>query len=153
MRLHVLCVSKRPSDWVARASQEYLKRLTGQLDVSVTEVSPAALSTRALSLDKEAAKLRRAMPRKAYTIALDERGRAWSTIELAAELDRWRGAHGDVVCLIGGAAGLAPSLLDEADGAWSLSPLTLPHQLVRVILIEQIYRAWSVLNNHPYHRE
>ena len=153
MRLNVLCVSKRPSDWVARASQEYLKRLTGQLDVNVMEISPAALSTRALSLDKEAGRLRRAIPRKAYTIALDERGQAWSTNELAARLDGWRGAHGDVVCLIGGAAGLAPSLLDEADCAWSLSPLTLPHQLVRVILIEQIYRAWTVLNNHPYHRE
>lgn len=153
MRLHILCVSKRPSDWVARASQEYLKRLTGQLDVSVTEVAPAALSNRALSLDKEAGRLRRAMPRKAYTIALDERGSAWSTRELATRLDGWRGNHGDVVCMIGGAAGLAPSLIAEADCRWSLSALTLPHQLVRVILVEQIYRAWSVLNQHPYHRE
>lgn len=153
MRLHILCVSKRPSDWVLRASQEYLKRLTGQLDVSIIEVAPAALSNRALSLDKEAARLRRAMPRKAYTVALDERGGAWSTLEFARKLDGWRGAHGNVVCLIGGAAGLAPSLLEEADCTWSLSALTLPHQLVRVILVEQIYRAWSVLNQHPYHRE
>ncbi len=153
MRLHIVCVSKRPSDWVARASQEYLKRLTGQLDVRITEIAPAALSNRALSLDKEASRVRRAMPRKAYTVALDERGSAWSTRELASRLDGWRGSHGDVVCLIGGAAGLAPALLDEADCTWSLSALTLPHQLVRVILIEQIYRAWSVLNQHPYHRE
>tara|TARA_R110002096_G_scaffold12899_2_gene45923 strand:- start:5462 stop:5923 length:462 start_codon:yes stop_codon:yes gene_type:complete len=153
MRLHIVCVSKRPSDWVARASHEYLKRLTGQLDVSITEIAPAALSNRALSLDKEASRVRRAMPRKAYTVALDERGSAWSTRELASRLDGWRGSHGDVVCLIGGAAGLAPALLDEADCTWSLSALTLPHQLVRVILIEQIYRAWSVLNQHPYHRE
>jgi len=153
MRLHIFCVSKRPSDWVARASQEYLKRLTGQLNVSITEIAPAALSNRTLSLDKEASRLRRAMPRKAYTVALDERGSPWSTHELASRLDGWRGSHGDVVCLIGGAAGLAPALLDEADCTWSLSALTLPHQLVRVILIEQIYRAWSVLNQHPYHRE
>jgi len=154
MRIHILCVTRRPADWVARGAEEYLKRFSGQLDVRVTEIAPAGPTpNRSAGLDKEAAKLQRAIPRTAHTIALEERGQSWSTKQLAGELQRWRGEYNDVVCIIGGAAGLAPTLVDAADRRWSLSALTLPHQLVRVIVLEQLYRAWSLLNNHPYHRE
>jgi 23S rRNA (pseudouridine1915-N3)-methyltransferase len=85
-------------------------------------------------------------------VALDERAAQWSTTELAAKLDHWRGEHAEVACFIGGAEGLSPALVADADSRWALSRLTLPHQLVRVVLIEQLYRGWSVLHNHPYHR-
>ena len=85
-------------------------------------------------------------------MALDERGAAWTTQQLATRLEDWRTRGGDVVLAIGGAEGHAPQTRSAAREVWSLSPLTLPHALVRVIVIEQIYRAWSILNHHPYHR-
>jgi 23S rRNA (pseudouridine1915-N3)-methyltransferase len=153
MRIHILCISKRPRDWVAQATHEYLRRLQGQLDIVVSEIAPSVnQSSKAAQLDKEADRLRRLCPARAYRVALDERGAQWSTLDLAANLDRWRGEHADVVCFIGGAEGLAPRIITDADSRLSLSRLTLPHQLARVILIEQLYRGWSVLRNHPYHR-
>jgi 23S rRNA (pseudouridine1915-N3)-methyltransferase len=153
MRIHILCVSKRPRDWVTQATTEYLKRLKGQLDVVVSEIAPAAKQpSKTTQLEKEAERLRRFCPRGAYTIVLDERGDQWSTSELAANLDGWRARHTDVACFIGGAEGLAPGLVAAADCRWSLSRLTLPHQFARVLLVEQLYRGWSLLHQHPYHR-
>lgn len=153
MRIKLLCVSKRPVDWVRLASDDYLKRLKGQLDVAVLELAPAVKpSTSALGMAKEATKLQSACPAGALIVALDERGANWATSDLATRLDRWRGDYADLVFMIGGADGLAPELRDNAAEVWSLSRLTLPHQLARVIAIEQIYRAWSLLHNHPYHR-
>jgi len=153
MRIHRLCVSKRPSDWVAAASTEYLKRLKGQIDIRATEIAPAARRGQASAdVDREAAKLLRLCPQQAFRIALDEHGELWSTADLAARMNDWRGAHADVAFMIGGADGLAPSLKRDAACLWSLSRLTLPHQLARVVVIEQLYRAWSLLHNHPYHR-
>ena len=152
MRITILCVSKRPREWVSAAANDYLKRLTGQLDVVVREVAPIKRSSRSDQLDKEADRLRRCCPRGAYQIALDERGEHWSTKDLAVNLDKWRSECANVVFFIGGAEGLAPSIVAGADRHWSLSQLTLPHQLVRVIVIEQLYRGWGILHNHPYHR-
>lgn len=153
MRIHVLCVARRPRDWVGQATNEYLQRLKGQLDVVVKEIAPAAKqSSKIIQLKKEADRLRRGCPPRAYTIALDERGDQWSTIELAENLDRWRAEHAEVVCFIGGAEGLAPDIVAQADRRWSLSRMTLPHQLARIVLVEQLYRGWSLLHNHPYHR-
>ena len=152
MRIHVLCVSKRPREWVSAATNDYLKRLKGQLEVIVHEVSPIKQGSRGAQLEKEAERLHRLCPPRAFKVALDERAAQWSTTELAAKLDHWRGEHADVACFIGGAEGLSPALVADADSRWALSRLTLPHQLVRVVLIEQLYRGWSVLHNHPYHR-
>jgi 23S rRNA (pseudouridine1915-N3)-methyltransferase len=85
-------------------------------------------------------------------IALDGRGRAWSTEELADTLASWLADGRDLALLVGGPEGLAEACIERADGIWSLSPLTFPHPLVRVILAEQLYRAWSILQGHPYHR-
>jgi 23S rRNA (pseudouridine1915-N3)-methyltransferase len=85
-------------------------------------------------------------------IALDERGKAWDTIQLSTTLQTWREASQTVCLLIGGANGLHPDSKQRSTQLWSLSPLTLPHPLVRVVLIEQLYRAWTLLINHPYHR-
>ena len=152
MRIHILCVTKRPRDWVTQATDEYLKRLRGQIDIVVSEIAPVKQSSRTDQLEKEAERLRRLCPSRACMVALDEHGEPWSTDQLASKIDRWRQDYKDVACIIGGAEGLAPAIISDADHRWSLSKLTLPHQLVRVILSEQLYRAWSVLQNHPYHR-
>lgn len=152
MRIHILCVTKRPRDWVTQATDEYLKRLRGQIDIVVNEIAPIKRSSRIAQLEKEAERLRHLCPPRACMIALDEQGDPWSTDQLASKIDRWRQDYSDVACIIGGAEGLAPAILSDADHRWSLSKLTLPHQLARVILTEQLYRAWSVLQNHPYHR-
>ena len=93
-----------------------------------------------------------ALPKGARVVALDVKGRAWSTEELAKELDAWRHDGRDVALLVGGPEGLAPECLSRAEQRWSLSSLTLPHPIVRIVVAEQLYRAWSILNHHPYHR-
>ncbi len=152
MRIHILCVTKRPRDWVTQATDEYLKRLRGQIEIVVNEIAPIKQPSRTAQLEKEAERLRRLCPPRACMVALDEHGDPWSTVEVASKIDRWQQDYSDVACFIGGAEGLAPAILGEADHRWSLSRLTLPHQLARVILTEQLYRGWSVLHNHPYHR-
>lgn len=152
MRLHLLCVSRRPTGWVTEAGAEYLKRLKGRLDLQVRELSPATASQPEEQRQREAETILKAVPTGARLVALDERGMAWSTAELANELAAWRDEARDVALVIGGAEGLAESLRQSAARCWSLSRLTLPHQFARILVIEQIYRAYSLLNNHPYHR-
>jgi 23S rRNA (pseudouridine1915-N3)-methyltransferase len=152
MRLHLLCVSRRPAGWVTEAGAEYLKRLKGRLDLQVRELSPATASQPEEQRQREAETILKAVPAGAKLVALDERGLAWSTAELANELAAWRDEARDVALVIGGAEGLAESLRQSATRCWSLSRLTLPHQFARVLVIEQIYRAYSLLNKHPYHR-
>ena len=139
MRLHLYCVARRPPKWAAEASAEYEKRLTGQLDFRPREIAPCTNAANPeQQREREAQTVLKTLPDNAWLVALDERGSAWTTLQLAARLD--------------GAEGHAPGLRSAAKEIWSLSPLTLPHALVRVIVTEQIYRAWSVLNHHPYHR-
>ena len=101
---------------------------------------------------REAEALLAAIPEKAHVIALDNRGASWSTEQVAEQLERWQELGKSLVLLIGGADGLHPSVRQRADQMWSLSALTFPHPLVRVVLAEQLYRAQSLLDNHPYHR-
>jgi len=107
-------------------------------------------TNRLMTLESEA--LYAAMPARARVIALDVKGRAWSTEELAASLEGWMGDGRDVGFMIGGPDGIANDISQKADNRWSLGPLTLPHPLVRVVLAEQLYRAWTITRNHPYHR-
>ena len=93
-----------------------------------------------------------AIPKSAHVVALDGRGKPWSSEELSVQLERWRMLGKDLAFLIGGADGLDAPVLDRADQRWSLGPLTLPHPIVRIVLAEQLYRAVSLLGNHPYHR-
>lgn len=152
MRLRLLCVSRRPAAWVADAGQEYLRRLKGQLDVEVREIAPAQAANAAQQKAREGEMILKAAA-GATLVALDERGTQWSTREFADTLARWRDSGTDVVLAIGGAEGHSDAVRAHAAATWSLSRLTLPHQFARVLVIEQIYRAWSLLNNHPYHRE
>jgi 23S rRNA (pseudouridine1915-N3)-methyltransferase len=94
-----------------------------------------------------------AVPKGARSIALEISGKAWSTQKLASEMENWMAGGRDICLFVGGPDGLSDECLASVDGKWSLGPLTLPHPLVRVVLSEQLYRAWSIVNHHPYHRE
>jgi 23S rRNA (pseudouridine1915-N3)-methyltransferase len=100
----------------------------------------------------EGERMLKAIPRGCRVLALDVRGKEWSTEQLTGKLDEWMAGGRDIALLVGGPEGLAESCLQRADGRWSLSPLTMPHPLVRVVLADQLYRAWSIMRNHPYHR-
>lgn len=141
--------------WVTAGYAEYAQRLPRECSLVLHEVEPAK---RAKSTDLERAKrdegerLLALVPPAARVVALDIQGRPWSTEELAAKLAAWLAGGSDVALLVGGADGLSEACRNRAHETWSLSRLTLPHPLVRVVLAEQIYRAWSILKHHPYHR-
>ncbi|WP_126453266.1 23S rRNA (pseudouridine(1915)-N(3))-methyltransferase RlmH [Sulfuriflexus mobilis] len=155
MRIHLIAVGQRMPGWVTTAYQDFAKRLPSEYRLNLVELAAGkrgknADITRAIA--DEGKRMLDALPRDCRVIALDEQGHAWGTQDLAAQLSDWSQGGRDVALLIGGADGLAPEVKQRADMSWSLSNLTLPHALVRVVLAEQLYRAWSLLNNHPYHR-
>lgn len=156
MRISVAAVGQRMPDWVRSACEDYLRRMPRDLAVQLNEVKPAARGEgRALErvLEDERDRLAERIPAGSLVVALDERGSLWTTRELAACVDRCRQEARDLVFLIGGADGLHASFKASGRAQFSLSRLTLPHALARVVLCEQLYRAASLLNNHPYHRE
>lgn len=155
MRLLLAAVGRRPPAWVSQACEEYRKRLPAALTPQLLEIAPSGRHARsgAAAKDEEAARIRAAIPGRARLVVLDERGEAWTTRELADRWRQWQQDAIDVALIIGGANGCADGLKREARAQWSLSRLTLPHMLVRVIVYEQLYRAWSLLSGHPYHRE
>jgi len=141
--------------WVNQAYQEYSQRLTRDCRLVLKEV-PAIKRTKNADLDKikaqESQKLLDLIPAGDRVIALEVGGRAWSTEQLSIELSQWLRSGQNHCLLIGGPEGLDEPCRQRADQLWSLSPLTLPHPMVRIIVAEQLFRAWSILNNHPYHR-
>jgi 23S rRNA (pseudouridine1915-N3)-methyltransferase len=155
MQLLVAAVGQRMPNWVNEAWNEYARRMPPGLALNLREIS---LAKRTRNSDTkrltaiEGRALLDAMPARARIVALDVLGRAWSTEELAAQLERWMGEGRDVGFLIGGPDGIDADVMKKADDRWSLGPLTLPHPLVRVVLAEQLYRAWTITQNHPYHR-
>jgi len=155
MRLHIIAVGHKMPDWVTNAFQEYSKRLPNNYHLNLVELSPAIRSKSTdlqRAIDDEGERMLAALPKQAWVVALDEKGKSWNSKELAKSLSNWQQDGRDVALLIGGADGLASAVKARADQTWSLSALTLPHGMVRVVLAEQLYRAWSLLNNHPYHR-
>lgn len=143
------------SDWVKAGYREYAGRLPRECALSLIEIpagkrSPHADLTRILRVEGE--RLLAAVPSGSRMIALDERGREWNTVELADRLTGWLRDGRDLSLLIGGPDGLDTPCQDRAEQLWSLSRLTLPHPLVRIVVAEQLYRAWSLLHHHPYHR-
>lgn len=141
--------------WVEEGFAEYARRLPPEVALRLVEipaVSGAKKDGRARILQREAERLLAAIPGQALTLALDVSGQLWTTEELARRLSAWMGTGRDVALLVGGPEGLAPACLELASERWSLSRLTFPHPLVRVIVAEQLYRAWSILRKHPYHR-
>lgn len=155
MKLTLLSVGDKLPAWANTAVAEYLKRMPREARVELVEIKPEKRAGQSADSIKaiEATRLLDKLPAGARLLALDEHGREVTTKELADLMARWMAEGRDVALVIGGADGLAPSLLDKAEAKLSLSRLTLPHALARVLLAEQLYRAVSLLNNHPYHRE
>lgn len=155
MIIRLLAVGHKMPDWVLTGFTEYAQRMPRESRLDLVEIAPArrvGARDAARAMHDEGARIRAQVRRGARVIALDERGSPWSSKELAAHLARWLQDGRPVELLIGGADGLDPVLRDEADARWSLSPLTLPHMLVRMLVAESLYRASSMLKNHPYHR-
>lgn len=155
MRARIVSVGERMPVWVAEGFAEYRKRLVRDLPLELVEIRLGERGKGrdiARALQEEGAAMLMAIPREAHVIALDSRGKPWSSEDLAREFARWRMDGRDLVFLVGGPDGLAPMALERSMQRWSLGPLTLPHMLVRVLLVEQLYRAVSMLGNHPYHR-
>lgn len=159
MKLVIAAVGHRMPDWVAAGCNEYLKRMPRELPMSIVEIKPEPRGGKPGGKSREqlaAAEKARILPAVAgcaRSIALDERGRDLTTLQLAQRLEAWMQEGGDTAFLIGGADGLDAELKTQADETIRLSSLTLPHAMARLLLCEQLYRAISVVKNHPYHRE
>lgn len=155
MRIRVLAVGTRMPDWVTAGWRDYAERLPRECRLELTEI-PLVRRGKNPDLDRlrrrEGEKLLAACPDGTRLLALAVDGRQWSTPELAEQLAAWLADGRDLALAVGGPDGLDPAVVARAEATWSLSRLTLPHPLVRVLVAEQLYRAWSLLNNHPYHR-
>lgn len=154
MRITVLALGTRMPEWVETGVIEYGKRLPPEIRLHWRELPLAnrGKGGNPRARAEEAGAVRRAMPQDDRLVVLDVRGRALATEQLARQLSRWQMSGMNYSLVIGGPEGVDDSLLQEAEWQWSLSPLTLPHPLVRVVLAEQLYRAWSINAGHPYHR-
>lgn len=155
MKLRLLAVGTRMPDWVDAAFADYTRRLPAEYGFTLQEiaVTPRGKNADIARLKRdEGEKILKALPRDTRLVTLDERGTQWTTEQLAARLNAWLQDGRDVTLAIGGPDGHAPEVLARADESWGLSKLVLPHALVRVVVAEALYRAWSVNANHPYHR-
>ncbi len=142
-------------EWVKAGFEEYARRMPREARLALTEIKPEVRGAQDVERVQRAEhkRIAAALPAGCFKVVLDERGRSFPTRQLADIMARWQQQGRDIAFVIGGADGTASALRKEADLLWSLSPLTLPHALVRVVLAEQLYRAVSILKNHPYHRE
>lgn len=141
----IIAVGKKMPSWVNDTFCEYQKRLPSDYSLQLVE-------TPKKTIQQEAKLILAAIPKGSFVIALDEKGKQWNTAQLSIQLQQWRETHGKLSFIIGGPDGLAPEVLERSNAMWSLSQLTFPHPLVRVVVAEQLYRAWSLQAGHPYHR-
>lgn len=155
MRLLIVAVGQRVPDWAQTAWDDYAKRFPFELKVELKAVKTEPRASKSLDTlyAAERARIEAAIPKGFRIVALDERGTTLSTMALAGKLKDWQLSGDDVALVIGGPDGLDPAFRQAAHERIRLSDLTLPHAMVRVLLIEQLYRAWSINANHPYHRE
>ncbi len=158
MKFLVVAVGHRMPGWIATGFEEYAQRMPRTARMELKEIKPATRSGGSAAsvqqwLAVEAERIRNALPRQCLRVVLDEKGKLCSTRDLARRIESWQQEGRDIAFVIGGADGTEPGLQQQADLLLSLSPLTLPHGLCRVLLAEQIYRAISLTAGHPYHRE
>jgi len=155
MRIRLLAVGTKMPGWVLEGFQEYAKRLPRELTLELVEIplGPRHKShDSARAIARESELLLAQIDKRDYVVALDVLGKAWDTPQLSTQLANWQMQGDNIALLIGGPDGLSRECLARAQQRWSLSALTLPHPLVRIVLAEQIYRAWTILQNHPYHK-
>lgn len=155
MKIRLIAAGTKMPAWVEAGVKEYSRRLPRDFQLSITEIPLGARGKSAdvqRAIRKEGEAMLAALTRNDYTVALDVQGRALSTEALADRVEQIREQGQDLALLVGGPDGLAAECLQQSREKWSLSALTLPHPVVRVVVAEQIYRAWSFLNGHPYHR-
>ena len=155
MRLLLMAVGQRQPGWADEAYEDFAKRFPPEmrLELKAVKAEPRGGKSTEQLMAAEAQRLEAALPKSVRRIVLDERGDRVTTKQLAERLERWKGDGRDVAIFIGGPDGLHPDLKGKADELLRLSDLTLPHAFVRVLLAEALYRAWSVMEGHPYHRE
>jgi len=154
MRIHLLAIGKRMPGWVDDGYDNYARRLPRDwLRLHVLAQAKHGGGDAKRNIETEGQSLLGALPKSARVIALNASPKSWSTEHLRERLERWMMDGRDIALLIGGPDGLSGAVLQAAEEHWSLSALTLPHGLVRVLVAEQLYRCWSMLNNHPYHRD
>lgn len=155
MQLVIAAVGHKMPAWIESGFGEYAKRMPPECRIQLREIKPidrAGGKTAETVMAQERARIEAAIPKGARLIALDEHGRDVTTVQLSRYLMQWQRDGGDVTFIIGGADGLDPGIKQQADMLIRISSLTLPHGMVRVLLAEQLYRAWSITQNHPYHR-
>ena len=155
MKARLIAVGENAPAWVATGFEEYRKRLSHWLPLELVEIEPGLRGKGrdpARAIDDEGGRVLAALPKNTHVVLLDGPGKPWTSEQLAQRLEHWRGLGRDLALLIGGPEGHAADVITRADERWSLGPLTLPHMLVRLVVAEQLYRAASLLANHPYHR-
>ncbi len=155
MKTRILAIGGRPDDWVRAGVATYLERLPAHLKPELVEIPLAPRSSGsdpAVAKAREGQRIMQRLKPNEFVITLDERGKLWSSIELSQQLERWQAECDAVALVIGGPEGLADDVRQRANQSWSLSALTFPHGMVRVMVIEQLYRAWTILQGHPYHK-
>ena len=156
MRIQLIAVGSKMPSWVEQGYQQYVKRFPSDMPLSLTEIPAGKRGKNAdikRILHKEGELTMAAIPKGNRIVTLEVTGKPWDTPMLASNMQKWQMDGRDVSLLIGGPEGLAPECIAASEQKWSLSSLTLPHPLVRIIVAESLYRAWSVITNHPYHRE
>ncbi len=156
MQIDLIAVGKRMPTWIESGFKEYAKRLPKNINFKLIEISPAIRGKNNIAENykqKEEEKILAAIPPNSIIIALDEHGRLIGSQSLADQLQNWIDDQQHISLIIGGADGLSKTIIEKAHHTLSLSKMTLPHGLVRVMVVEQLYRAWSITQNHPYHRE
>lgn len=155
MRIQLLAVGQKMPTWVDLGYKEYAHRMPAEAKLELKEIAPGKRGKNAdinRIVTEEGKRLIAAIPKASHVVVLDVEGKSHSTQQLAKRMDDWMHSGQDICLLVGGPEGLSKECRALANEKWSLSPLTFPHPLVRVILAEQLYRAWSLLRNHPYHR-
>ncbi|WMS86562.1 23S rRNA (pseudouridine(1915)-N(3))-methyltransferase RlmH [Pleionea litopenaei] len=156
MIIRLIAVGQKMPSWVEAGYQEYARRMPRECRLELIEINAAKRGKQAdiaRIMAKEAEAISQAIQSSDWVVALDVEGKSWSTPQLAQQMTRWQDMGRNIALLVGGPEGLTPELRQQANQKWSLSGLTLPHPLVRIVVAEALYRAWTVTVNHPYHRE
>ena len=156
MKIHLIAIGKKMPEWVNTGFSEFSKRMPPELQINLIEITPSVRNKSTpieKNIKEEGERIQSAIPANSRLIILDEKGENFSSIDRSNKMENWLPMGQEVSIVIGGTDGIDKTIKQNADELWSLSTLTLPHSLVRVFIAEQLYRGWSILKGHPYHRE